>query len=248
MNRRVGAIAAIVLVSALVLGFAANAMGDDATPAGKPTRTISVSSTATVKATPDEAVVNFGVRTEDPDSAKAFAQNAEDMTAVLEALAAAGIDEKKDIQTLNVGLDQRVENRGTPNEQRAFVATNSVQVKIRDLDAIGDVIDAAVQAGADSVNDIRFELSDPNAIRTDALTQAVQGARTKVDALAAAAGADVLGVVSITEDAFRQPVYRAPYDEAALFGVAQAAAAPTPIATPDSLQVSVTVSVVWEIG
>jgi uncharacterized protein YggE len=108
------------------------------------------------------------------------------------------------------------------------------------------VIDAAVKAGADSVNDIRFQLSNPNAVRTDALTQAVEGARTKVDTLAAAAGADVLGVVSINEDAFSQPVYRAAYDEALSYAVPTAA--PTPIVTPDSLQVSVTVSVVWEIS
>lgn len=245
MSRRVGVIVAALVVAGLVLGFAASAMGDDATAAGKPSRTIKVSSTATVKATPDQALVNLAVRSEDSDSAAAFAENAKDMAAVLDALATAGIEEK-DIQTLNVGLDQRVENRGTSNERRTFVASNSVQVKIRDLDAIGDVIDAAVRAGADSVNDIRFELSDPNTIRTDALTQAVKGARTKVDALAAAAGADVLGVVSINEDAFRQPVYRASFDEALAY--AGAAASATPVVTPDSLQVSVTVAVVWEIG
>jgi uncharacterized protein YggE len=245
MSRRVGVIVAVVVVAALVLGFAANAMGDDATTAGKPSRTITVSSTATVKATPDEAVVNFGVRSEDPDSTVALDQNARDMAAVLDALAAAGIAEK-DIQTLNFGVDQRVENRGTPNERRVFVVSNSVQVKIHDLEATGDVIDAAVDAGADSVNDIRFELSDPNSIRTDALTEAVEGARTKVDALAAAAGADVLGVVSINEDAFRQPTYRATFD--ALAYAEASAAQSTPIVTPDSLEVNVTVSVVWEIG
>lgn len=247
MSRRVAVIVAAVVVLGLVAGFAASAMGNDASPAaGKPSRTITVSSTATVKAPPDEALVNFGVRSEDPDSTKAIAQNAEDMTAVLDALKAAGIAEK-DIQTLNVGLDQRVDNRGKPNELRTFVASNSIQVKIHDLQAVGEVIDAAVRAGADSVNDIRFELSNPNTIRTDALTQAVEGARTKVDALAAAADADVLGVVSINEEAFRQPVYRAAYDEAVLT-YAVPAAAPTPIVAPDSLQVSVTVSVVWEIA
>jgi uncharacterized protein len=246
MSRRTGWIVAVVVVAGLVLGFAANAMGDDASQAGKPSRTITVSSTATVKATPDEAVVNFGVRTEDADSKVAFAQNAKDMAAVLDSLAAAGIKDE-DIQTLSIGLDQRVENRGKPNEQRTFVATNSVQVKIHDLAAIGGVIDAAVQAGADSVNDIRFELSDPNTIRTDALTQAVKGARTKVNTLAAAADADVRGVVSINEESFRQPVYRAVYDQAAL-PFAAAGAPSTPVVTPDSLQVSVTVTVVWEIG
>jgi uncharacterized protein YggE len=173
-----------------------------------------------------------------------MAQNAKDMQAVLDALKSAGIADK-DIQTLAVALDQRVENRGQPSERRIFVASNSVQVTIHDLASIGHVIDAAVGAGADSVNDVRFLLSDPNTIRTDALSQAVKGARTKADALAQAAGAKVLAVVTINEEAFRAPVYHAPFQQQLAFG--GVVAAPTPVVAPDSLEVSVNVTVVWEI-
>ena len=246
MRRRIGLIVAGVVVAGLVIGLAASAMGEDqGASTAKPSRTITVTSTATVKAAPDEAVVNFGVRSEDPDSEAALAQTAKDMQSVLDALKGAGIAQK-DIQTLNLGLDQRVENRGTVSEQRIFVASNSVQVTVQDLDTIGGVIDAAVTAGADSVNDIRFQLSDPNTIRTDALSQAVTGARTKADALAEAAGAKVLGVVTINEEGFRAPVPRAAFDQAAL-GFALAEPVATPVVAPNSLQVSVTVSVVWEI-
>ena len=119
-----------------------------------------------------------------------------------------------------------------------FVASNSVQVVIHDLSTVGSVIDAAVEAGADSVNDIRFQLANPNEVRTDALHQAVTGARTKADALAEAAGARVVGVVTIDEQNLQEPVYRA----------ALAASVPTPIVPPSSLQVSETVKVVWEIA
>ncbi|MBI3649086.1 MAG: SIMPL domain-containing protein [Actinobacteria bacterium] len=244
MTKKTAAIVAGVLVAGLVIGFTAIAMASsDGSPSGKPSRTITVSSTATVKAAPDEAVVDLGVRSEAPDATAASAQNAKDMQAVLDALKAAKIDEK-DIETLNVGLSQRVVDRGTPSEQRVFVASNSVRVTIHDLSAVGAVIDAGVQAGADSVNDLRFQLSDLNQIRTDALTQAVRGARTKADALAEAAGASVVRVVTIAEESFRTPTYPAPY----AFGDAALAAAPTPVVPPDSLQVSVTISVVWEIA
>ncbi len=105
------------------------------------------------------------------------------------------------------------------------------------------MIDAAVNAGADAVNDIRFQLSNPNTIRTDALTQAVAGARTKADALARAADATVIRVVTIDEQNYRAPVYRAAFDQAAL-----AAGTPTPVVPPSSLEVTETISVVWEIG
>ena len=242
MSRRTGTILVGLAIVALVVGFAAQAIASgDGTSTGKPTHTITVSSTATVDAKPDEAQATFEVRSEDPDSAVAFAQNAKDMQAVLDALKAAGIDDK-DIQTLNVTLYQRVLDRGKPSERTVFVASNSIQVTVHDLGALGDTIDAAVQAGADAVNDIRFQLSDPNVVRTDALTQAVEGARKKADVLAAAAGANVVGVVTISEEGYHAMPFVS-YGGLDL----RAAAAPTPIVPPSSLEASVTVTVVWEI-
>jgi uncharacterized protein YggE len=241
MTRRTWIVAAAV-VAGLVIWFAATAFAQEgASGSAKPTRTIAVSSTATVKAHPDEAVVDLGVDSESVDSTEAFARNAKDMQAVLDALKTAGIADT-DMQTTNVSLQQRVTNRGKPNEQHVFVASNAVQVTIHDLSSIGSVIDAAVKAGADSVNDIEFQLANPNTIRTDALSQAVAGARTKADALARAAGAQVVRVVTINEQNYRAPVYRAPFAEAALGG----GVPPTPVVPPGSLQVSETVSVVWE--
>jgi uncharacterized protein YggE len=243
MSRRTGTILVGLAIGALVVGFATQAIaGGDGTTTGKPSHTITVSSTATVNEKPDEAQVTFEVRSEDPDSSTAFSRNAKDMQAVLDALKAAGVD-AKDIQTLNVSLDQRVLDQGKPSERTVFVASNSVQVTVHDLAALGDTIDAAVQAGADAVNDIRFQLADPNIIRTDALTQAVEGARKKADVLAAAAGASVVGVVTISEDSYRSLPF-ASYGDA----LRPAALAATPIVPPSTLQASETVTVVWEIG
>lgn len=243
MSRRTSILAVAVVVAASMIWLAATAFaqsGDSATT--KPIHTITVSSTATVRAQPDEAVVDLGVHSEATDSAAAFAENATQMQAVLDALAAAGIADR-DVQTTNVSLQQRVSKRGTPNERREFVASNTIRVTIHDLPSAGSVIDAAVNAGADAVNDIRFQLSNPNTIRTDALTQAVAGARTKADALARAADATVIRVVTIDEQNYRAPVYRAAFDQAAL-----AAGTPTPVVPPSSLEVTETISVVWEIG
>jgi uncharacterized protein YggE len=242
MTRRTGIIVIAAIVTGLVIWFTATAMAQGgASPSTKPERTITVSSTATVKAQPDEALVDLGVRSESADSASAFAQNAKDMQAVLDAVRDEGITDK-DLQTTNVSLEQSTQNQGKPNEQQVFVASNSVQVTIHDLSSVGAVIDAAVSAGADSVNDISFQLSNPNTIRTDALSQAVAGARTKADALAQAAGAEVVRVVTIDEQNFRSSVYR--QSLAAL----PAPGPVTPVVPPSSLQVSETISVVWEIS
>ena len=243
VTRRTGFMAAGAIVIGVVAWLAATTIAqDDVSGGGKPTRTITVTSTATVKAAPDEAVIELGVRSESADGADAFAQNASAMQAVLDALGSAGIADE-DVQTTNVSLEERTENRGKPDEQRVFVASNSVQVVIHDLSTVGSVIDDAVGAGADSVNDIRFQLANPHEVRTDALHQAVTGARAKADALAEAAGARVVAVVTIDEQSYQQPAYRAAFNQAAL-----AAAVPTPVVPPSSLQVSETVQVVWEIA
>jgi hypothetical protein len=230
------------IVIGVVAWLAATAMAQDDTGSGKPSRRITVTSTATVKVAPDEAIVDLGVRSESGESADAFAQNARVMQAVLDALHGTGITDK-DVQTTDVSLEQRIQNRGKPDEHRVSVATNSVQVTIHDLSTVGSVIDAAVGAGASSVNDIRFQLANPHEVRTDALRQAVMGARTKADALAEAAGAGVVAVVTIDEQNYQQPVYRAAFDQAAL-----ATPMPTPVVPPNSLEVSETVQVVWEIA
>jgi uncharacterized protein YggE len=243
MNRRALVIVAVA-VAALAVGFTARAMAtNDTSTSQKPARTITVTSTATVKTAPDEAVVDLGVSTESPDSAQAFAQNATDMRAVLDALKAAGIADR-DLQTLNLSLDQKVVDNGKPSEHEVYVASNRIEVTVHDLSTVGSVIDTAVKAGADSVGGVRFQLANPNTVRTDALAAAVRGAREKADALAQAAGTQVVRVVTIQEESYRLPVYRAPIADTAGF----AAQATTPVVPPESLEASVTVSVVWEIS
>lgn len=245
MERRTYVPLAAVLVVGLIVGFAAKAMaGSHSSSTQKPARTITVSSTATVRTAPDEAVITLGVRSESPESAAAMSQNAKDMQAVLDAVEAAGVD-RKDIQTLAVRLEQQTLDRGKPTERKVYVASNQIEVTIHELSSVGSVIDAAVGAGADSVGNISFQLANPNEVRTDALKQAVRGARAKADALAEAAGTSVERVVSIDEQTYREPTYKYAFDQAAL---ALPAAAPTPVVPPDTLQASVTVSVVWEIA
>jgi uncharacterized protein len=243
VTKRIGAIVAIVVLAGLVIGVATRAMaGGSGTTTGKPSRTITVTSTAVVHTKPNEAVVDLGVESQSTDSAAAFAQNAKDMQAVLAALETAGVS-KADIRTVNLSLSRRESGRGS-GRHLVFVASNQVQVTVHDIQAVGSVIDAAVRAGADSVQDVRFQVSDSNAVRTEALTAAVKSARTKADALAAEAGATVVRVVTINEEGFRSPVYRAPYAA----GASLAVPAPTPVLTPTSLQASETVQVIWEIA
>ena len=99
---------ALVLVVGLVVGFGANALAGDSgsNPASAPTppRTITVTSTASVGTAPDEAVIEFGMRSEGADSGTAYDANGVKSDAVLDALVDAGLT-KDDVETLSQNVD-----------------------------------------------------------------------------------------------------------------------------------------------
>lgn len=238
MRRRMAIVAGVVVVG-LALWFAASALASsDGNTNGKTMRAITVTSTATVKNAPDEALIDVAVSSEASQSSEAAAMSADRMTAVIDALKAAGIT-KDDIQTTGYSVEPRTKHKGRVT---VYVARNEIEVTIRDLSAVGSIIDAAVGAGANEVRNIRFQLSDETKARTDALRQAVRGARQKADVMAAAAGVRVTGVQAIREEQAYSPVYR--YEAAAL-----AAPAPsTPVVPPAGIETRVTVTAVFTIG
>lgn len=236
---------ALVLVVGLVVGFAARAVaGEDPGSAPMPAQTITVTSTASVGTAPDEAVIEFGMRSEAKDSATAYADNGAKADAVLAALLDAGVT-KDDVETQSQNVDRDVRDRKTPNEHTVYVASTQLSVTLHDLEAVSNVIAAAVNAGADSVRGLRFQVGDQTAARQDALGVAVHGARSKADAIAAAAGASVAGVVQVREGSSSSQ----PYYYRSLSGFAAGVAAPAPqIVAPETVSTQVTVTVIWAIG
>ena len=240
---------AVVLVVGLVVGFGANALAGsgDTRPASAPTppRTITVTSTASVGTAPDEAVIEFGMRSEGPDSGTAYDANGAKSDAVLAALLDAGLT-KDDVETLSQNVDRQTKDRGTPNEQTVYVASTQISATVHDLKAVSSVISAAVGAGVDSVHGLRFQVGDQTAARQDALGAAVRGARRKADAIAAAAGTSVSGVVQVREESSNSRPYY--YRSADLLQSFEGAAVAAPaIVAPQTVSTQVTVTVIWAI-
>lgn len=235
----VALVVAAAIIGASLLGAQAFA-GDGSDGGGD--KTISVTSTASVGTEPDEAVVTLGISTQDPDSATALGRNGTTVDAVVAAIEAAGVA-KDDVHTTRLDLNKRTIHRRTPQEATVYVADSALEVTVRDLDTVGEVIQAGVEAGANSVRGVRFDVSDPAQARVEALDAAVKGARTKADAMAAAAGATVTGVVTIEEQGTSQPGYRAVADQAYYAGALTAE-----VVAPDQIQTQVTVIVTWAIG
>ena len=190
--RNVLFLAGVLLVAAAIAGVAQPRLGRSATPSS--TR-ITVTGNGTVNATPDRASFNFGVQTQSATAAGALSKNAEQARAIIDALKKAGID-AFDIQTTQVSLWPQTTNDG--RRITGYQASNSVQVTAA-LGKAGDLVDAAVGAGANNVDGPNLDTSDKTSLYADALKKAVADAKTKAQALADAGGLTLGGVVNVSE-------------------------------------------------
>lgn len=154
--------------------------------AGTP-RVIQVNASATVQRAPDRAAVQIAVETLAETAGEATAGNAATMERVLVALRQLGIPDSH-IQTARIELHPRYDHRrdGTPPVIVGYQAVNQVGIRLDDIDLVGRAVDAAVQAGANRVTGVRFELSEPDAAYHDALREAVARARAEAQVVAAA--------------------------------------------------------------
>lgn len=164
-------------------------------------RTITVGATGKAEATPDKAIVRLSVEARSTDPAEARTQVAENVTEVRDALAAAGIDEES-IRTedFRISEDHRPRSRRDDKVERVFVARHRLSVEVSDIDRVGTVIDAAVDSGSAQIHDVRFTLSDEtqDELRSAALEDAMDQARSQATTVAAAEGLTITGAQSMS--------------------------------------------------
>jgi uncharacterized protein YggE len=152
-----------------------------------------------MKAQPDAAVVVLSVITQSPQAINAQQDNARKSDAVIQALkASAGAD--PEIKTSDYSLQPQYDNRDNQLPKIiGYEARNSVMVTMGDLSKVGAVIDAASQAGANSVGRVSFILRDNSSSRGQALAEATRQAMTKAQAIAQAMGGRVVRIVEEQE-------------------------------------------------
>jgi uncharacterized protein len=234
----------VAVAVALVAVIASSAVGEAASPTGGPPHTITVSSLATISTTPDEAVITFGIHTDDADSVAALNENSRIMNEVLSSMRALGVAQR-DMETTNVSVSPQTLNRGTASETTVYNASTTLSVTVLDFDSIGTAIRDGVGAGATRVSGVKFGVSDPAGAKKRALASAVQSARAKADALAGAAGSSVTGVVRIRETGSTgQP--RPYFANARTLAFDQSAG--LAIVPPRDIETKVSIQVIWSIA
>ena len=206
--------------------------------------TINVSGIGRVKTTPDVADVQLGVTVQGETAQQASDEAARLMEAVIAAVTEAGIPEA-DIQTTQLNLYPVYDYNDNPPEIEAWEASNIVTVTVRDVDAVGDIVGAATDAGATNVQGISFRVDDPSEAEAEARSAAVTDARAKAEQLAADAGVAIVGVRSVPESSFNapQPIF---FERSVAAGEAAFDTAAPPV-LPGQTEISVTVTMQFEI-
>ncbi len=239
-----------LLAVALALGTTAmTATAQNAAVQAAPIATdgtlLSVSAQAESRRVPDVATISTGVVTRAADANAAMRANAEQMEKVMAAIRAAGIAER-DIQTSGVNLnpDYRYEENKAP-VITGYQASNTVNLKVRDLSKLGKALDALVASGANQVNGPSFEIDQPEAAYDEARQAALKKAQTRAEMYAKSLGLRVRRIVSISEGAgFRPPV---PMQMQMMTGSRMKAEADTAI-SPGETALSANLDVVFELG
>ena len=154
---------------------------------------ITVTGVGNVDAVPDQAELSVGVSTKGSTAREALTANARQMRQVIAALREAGVA-RRDIRTQDVSVGGDYEDGAD-----RYSATNSVSIRVRQVDRLGAVLDAASRAGANQVYGPSLTRENTQALERRALELAVEDARQRARALARAAGVGLGSVTAITE-------------------------------------------------
>jgi uncharacterized protein len=154
---------------------------------------------ASVSVKPDQAKVDVGVITQAATAQDAAAQNASQVDSVLAQLRSV-LGPMANIKTISYSLNPNYRYpQGAPPVLTGYTASNTVEVTMSDLSLVGRTIDAASQAGANTVQGLRFTLQDEEPVRQQALGLATKQAKAHAQAIASGLGATLGAVVSAQE-------------------------------------------------
>ena len=199
---------ALLAAAMLALCFASLAATATVVP------TVTVNATAELEVEPDIAYVSLGVSTTETTAEAAKRNNTAVMNRVLAAVKGEGVAEKD----MDTSLYMSTNYRWTDDNGRiitGYTVDNNLTITVRNVDEVGDIVDAAMNAGANEFNSVRFDLDDDEAYYLEALAAATKKAQKRASTMVMAAGGKLGAVASMSMGNVRfDPIYEYPEDDA----------------------------------
>ncbi len=168
-----------------------------------------ISDTGEVYSKPDLAVTTLSVVSEKKTVAEAMSDNTEKMNAIIKSVGDNGVEDK-DMKTVNFYISPVYEYQSAvscgyypcPDGKRVLTGyqiTQSLQVKIRDLEKVGEIIQGATDNGANQVGDLQFTIENEDDLKSQAREEAIDKVKAKAEALAKQLGVKIVRIVSYSE-------------------------------------------------
>lgn len=211
--------------------------------------TITVSDTGEIYAKPDLALATFSVITEAKTVSEAMGENTKRMNKVIDFVKGKGV-EAKDLKTTILNIYPRYEWREEigippyPEGKRVLVGyevRQSLEVKIRDMEKIGQIIEGATNAGANQVDDLQFTVDKQDEFLAQARKQAIDKAKAKGKELALQLGVKLVRITNFSESSVMPRYYG--LKELETVGGAEA-----PQIETGENKITVTVTITYEIN
>jgi len=178
----------IFLLSILVLSLSISACGaNTGQGTNQQIRNLSITGNGATDISPDIAYVNVGVHTEARTVKLSVSQNNSNVDRVLKALSDLGV-KKEDLRTSNFRIysTERHDQETGKLLGTFYVVDNNIIVTVRDLSILGELLDSSVKAGANTINNIQFDLANHTSAvkqaRDEALSNAIKQAQEMADA------------------------------------------------------------------
>jgi uncharacterized protein len=250
---QIGIVVALALMMLALVGVLAGC-GGDASEAARPAtlltgagaaNTVTVNGDATVTSPPDEAVIVLTVENDGATAPAAMDATSTQSNQLLAKLKGVGIEDAA-IQTSSVTLyPVRTYDPTTGKETlTGYRAQNSVKVTLKDAPTVAKVLAAGVETGVTQVSGPAWRLREDSQAVNDALKQAVAHARAKADTLAAAAGASIGEVISISEGSVQVPV---PIYDLSAGAATDSGKVSEPAVSSGTLDVTATVTITYSL-
>lgn len=214
--------------------------------------TITVSDKGEIYSKPDLVLTNFSVINEAKTVDEAMRENTEKMNAIIDSVKNQGVEEK-DLKTISFNIypryeyyeDEETRIPPYPQGRRVLVGyeiRQTLQVKIRDMNKIGQIIEGATDAGANQVGNLEFTIDKQDELKKQARAMAIEKAKAKADEIALQLGVDLVRITNFSEGV-TLPRY---YGLEKTLGIAEAGAGAPQIEIGEN-KIEVIVSITYEI-
>ncbi len=238
----------VLLVVASILGLMWAKSVWISSNATVPSRTINITAEGKTLVAPDIAQFSFSVVAEGKDPEKLATDNTAKMNAAIDFVKSQGV-EAKDIKTAGYNLSPKYDyDRKTGRSFiNGYTLTQTVFVKVRDFAKVGKLIGSLPTYGINDISSLTFDIENPDKFLNEARRQAFEKARAKADAMAKQNGVRISRVINFYESSggYPRPYFAEAYAKGG--GMGGPVLAPTPAIEPGSQEVTVNVSVTYEI-